>query len=101
MNVDGERHQARAGRSPLPLDSARTAFDWLVTGPPAKRTTASCSPGRRPATTTDTSHPTTSYTPAACHDTMPTRQQHGDSAPPASPQGLLEPCAGPTPPARF
>jgi hypothetical protein len=33
MAVTEERHHAGAGRSPLPLDSARTAFDWLVTGP--------------------------------------------------------------------
>jgi hypothetical protein len=33
MAVDKERHHAQAGRSPRPLDTARSAFDWLVTGP--------------------------------------------------------------------
>ena len=33
MAINEERHNAQAGRSPLPLDTARTAFDWLVTGP--------------------------------------------------------------------
>jgi hypothetical protein len=33
MTVNEERYNVRAGRSPLPLDTARTAFDWLVTGP--------------------------------------------------------------------
>ncbi|MGH3720557.1 MAG: hypothetical protein ACRDRI_17260 [Pseudonocardiaceae bacterium] len=33
MAVDEERYNARAGRSPMPLDTARTAFGWLVTGP--------------------------------------------------------------------
>ena len=33
MTVDKERHHVRAGQSPLPLDTARSAFDWLVTGP--------------------------------------------------------------------
>ena len=46
--------------------------------------------------TTDASPATVSCTPAACHATTPSRQPNGDSAPPASPRGLLEPCAGPT-----
>jgi hypothetical protein len=33
MAINEERRNARAGRSPLPLDTARTAFNWLVTGP--------------------------------------------------------------------
>lgn len=33
MAVDKKRHHAQEGRSPLPLDTARSAFDWLVTGP--------------------------------------------------------------------
>ena len=33
MTVDEERHNTQTGRSPMPLDTARTAFNWLVTGP--------------------------------------------------------------------
>ncbi|MGH3832096.1 MAG: hypothetical protein ACRDRS_16900 [Pseudonocardiaceae bacterium] len=33
MAVNEERRNAQAGRSSMPLDTARTAFNWLVTGP--------------------------------------------------------------------
>ena len=62
---------------------------------PARRSTANGSPRRRPATT-GASPATVCYTPAAWRGIAPTRQRHDNSAPPASPRGLLEPCAGPT-----